>query len=338
MKFNRKKILATVFSLALFFALLEIGIRLSGKYATLSEKNGDGFLSFFAVNHPGIINSHIANRDIHISNPDFSYVHNIDSLGFRNNSSDTNKLYPILTIGDSFTEGLGAPQDSTWPALLEDFVGEGVYNAGIMGSDPVYGYKLLTENILPFQPKQVIFAVNFSDIADILIRGGGERFSPDGHVHYREEPWFLPLYHRSYLFRAVLHLVFGYDYMFNSPQNREQNMQQGLDILAKSLTQANDWCAEKKIKMKVYVHPLPQEYYMNLDRRLDFGTIDKLVPMLNALGVDAVNLRPGFELKLHTPQDWKAVSWPLDGHFNSKGYKMMAQLIAEDMRDSSKVY
>ena len=199
----------SVAAFLVFVGLCEVGIRFSGIYATLSEKSGNGFMSLFDVTHTGTLHKHQPLHDIHISNTEFSYVHRIDSLGFRNGGDTADRPYEVLALGDSFTEGLGAPQDSTWPARLGALWDRRVYNAGIMGSDPVYGLRLLEQEQLPFMPEQVIVAVNFSDVTDVVIRGGTERFRPDGTVRYRAEPAFMPLYRYSHFFRAVLHLLLG---------------------------------------------------------------------------------------------------------------------------------
>lgn len=324
-------------ALLLFVGVCEVGIRLSGKYRTLSEKTGGKSLSLFQPSHTGVYNVHPPSNDLHISNSEFTYTHSIDSLGFRNTEIPKDTC-AVLALGDSFTEGLGAPQDSTWPALLGRFTRQNVYNAGIMGSDPVYGLKLLKDAYFPFPYRRVLFAVNYSDLTDIVIRGGDERFAADGTVHYHVPPAFMPLYRYSHFFRAVLHLVLGYDYMFNSPRTRTQRLDDALDTLAGVLANAQRFCASRNVVVTVYIHPVPQEYYLTLDRRLDFHKIDELLPRLQALGVDAINLRPAFESRLRDPDDWKAVSWAIDGHFNAKGYALMAQLMAEDLQKTASTW
>lgn len=77
------------------------------------------------------------------------------------------------------------------------------------------------------------------------------------------------------------------------------------------------------------IHPLPQEYYKVLDSRLDFKEIDKLHNLLKNKNIEVYNLREDFEKRLHTKEDWKNHSWEIDGHFNEKGYSLMAKLIYE---------
>lgn len=317
--------------LVLFLAVTELGIRFTGLYATLSEKTGGGFLSLFAPNHTGPWNVHTPGKDIYINSKEFNYTHRIDGLGFRNDSVPApGDTCGVLALGDSFTEGLGAPQDSTWPALLARFSGQRVYNAGIMGSDPVYGLRLLQDGYFPFRYRELVFAVNFSDLTDVVVRGGQERFGADGEVHYRQTPWFMPLYRYSHTFRAFLHLVLGYDYMFNPPGRREQRLDEALDTLSETLALAHAYCGARGIKMKVYIHPVPQEYYLGLDRRLNFRKMDELESRLRQRGIQVLNMRPLMESVLKTPAAWQGVSWPLDGHFTAQGYALMASIMAKD--------
>lgn len=329
MKPERKKIKIWKWALSgvIFLLLLEVFIRFSGIYTTLAEKTGGGFISLFSVQHSGLYYTHKGQDTIHIRSKEFSYDHLIDSLGFRNKPNRDFTTYPIVAFGDSFTEGLGAPQDSTWPVLLQNkYNGKPVYNAGIMGSDPAYALKLLQDNYLGFTPETVLFAINYSDITDMAIRGGMSRFQGN-EVIYRDEPWFMPAYKHSHLFRAVMHLVFRYDYMFNSACDRKTRIHDAIQETANILSEANDYCTKKNIRMKVFVHPVPQEYYMRLDSRLNFKRVDELVPLLTQNKVDIVNLRPLFEATLKTPQAWKNVSWPVDGHYNGSGYLLMADYI-----------
>lgn len=334
------KVTRILFAIGFFLVLTELAIRYSGLYAQLSEKNGHSFLSLFEPTHHGQFQNYTPNDTLHINNTEFSYLHYIDKYGFRNSDSvDMLDTIDVLALGDSFTEGLGAPQDSSWPVLLTRENGWTVYNAGVMGSDPVFGSKIVQEDTFYFHPKRVVFAVNYSDITDMVIRGGMERFDGNGGVQYKPAPWFMPIYKHAHLFRAILHLVFRYDYTFTPPQRRAESINEALFILSETLEDVNQYCQQEGVQMYVFVHPIPQEYYMNLDRRLNFRKIDTLVDLLRAKNVCAFNLREGFEKRLRTDSDWRSASWPLDGHFNGKGYGIMAELIANAIvDDSSMVY
>lgn len=301
-------------------------IRLTGLYKTQSEKGNGNFVNPFKPQHQGWQYHHGTNQTASMALPEFTFEHRYDSLGYRNDSSPDSA--EVLAFGDSFTEGVGAPQDSTWPALLQIKTGKQVYNAGVMGSDPGYYLKAFRHKIKNTKARDIIVLLNYSDIYDVMTRGGMERFGIDGSVHYKKAPWFLPLYQHAHTFRAFLHLVLGYDFMFNSPTTREKNISKALQTIAEILVEMNQNCAERRIKFYTYIHPIPGEYYKRLESRTDFRRIDELSTLLNSKGVDCVNLRGDLERKLYSPELWRLVSWPLDGHFNRLGYDLIADVIA----------
>ena len=58
-----------------------------------------------------------------------------DALGFRNR--DVPAQANVVAIGDSFTYGVSAPRDGSWPHQLSGMLGESVYNMGLGGFGPL---------------------------------------------------------------------------------------------------------------------------------------------------------------------------------------------------------
>lgn len=303
-------------------------LRLTGLYNTQSEKGRGSFIDPYQPQHPGWQYHHTPNQILSSVLPEFVFEHRYDSLGYRNDATPDSA--EILAFGDSFTEGVGAPQDSTWPALLEAKSGLRVYNAGVMGSDPAYYLMALKQRFTRLHPRAVLVLLNYSDVYDVMMRGGMERFDTDSSVHYKTAPWYMPLYRYSHCFRAFLHIVLQYDFMFNSPANREKNTDQALETIALILKEMNEHCTAHGISFKVFIHPIPGEYYKQLDSRTDFKKIDLLTDKLNQCGVSYMSLRDEMEARLPSAEDWKAVSWPLDGHFNRLGYETVADIMVND--------
>jgi len=101
----------------------------------------------------------------------------------------------ILAIGDSFTEGQGAPFDQTWLSVLGRNLNrpESTHQftmmvGGVAASDPFYAYRILVDKLLAYQPDLVMMAVHRNDVIDAIIRGGEERFLPNGRVKGVEIP------------------------------------------------------------------------------------------------------------------------------------------------------
>jgi hypothetical protein len=314
------------------FLLMETSLRFLKIYSTPSELNNIKHFSLFDIQN----NSHYyKHKDLgkrfKYKTPEFNFYHSVDELGFRNTNGKIETKPEILFLGDSFTEGLGASDEKTSPAFLENFSGKKVYNAGVIGSDIIYQQKLL-EDFIPVDSVQtILFLINFSDIHDVVVRGGKERFNKDGTVSYNKPPNFMIIYQYSHVFRAIIHFVFRYDYMFNNFFNREKNINKALNTISTAFLEINDFCTKKDLKMKVFIHPLPQEYYKNLDGRLDFKKIDDLELLLIQQNIEVVNLRPHLEKNLKNKHDWQDVSWNIDGHFNAKGYEIVAKCIYENL-------
>ena len=90
---------------------------------------------------------------------EFSYVIKCNGEGLRDidhNIKKDSSEYRIICMGNSFTEGIGAPQDSTWPRQLENILSLKskkkitVFNAGNSGADVFFEYKLLEKRMLKY--------------------------------------------------------------------------------------------------------------------------------------------------------------------------------------------
>jgi hypothetical protein len=312
---------------------MEFSLRALKLYSTPSEINNTQHFSLFDVqnNHHYYRHSDF-NKKFNYKNNEFDFIHTIDELGFRNSALKINDKPEIIFFGDSFTEGLGASDETTTPAFLEKFTNKKVYNAGIIGSDVIYQQKLLEELIPVDSGQTILFLINYSDIHDVVVRGGKERFKEDGTVSYNKAPSFMKFYRYSHVFRAIIHFVFRYDYMFNNDKNRENNLKEALNTISESFKEIKLFADKKQLNLKVFIHPLPQEYYKRLDSRLDFKKIDELEFLLEQQNIDVVNLRPHLEEKLKSETtNWEKISWQYDGHFNAEGYEIMAKCIYDNL-------
>ena len=79
----------------------------------------------------------------------------------------------VLVIGDSFTFGYAVEYEESYPAILDDAVGDGweVINAGQPGYGPIQ-YRMLLEDLLAsgFAPESIVLAVFVgNDIFDVMI-------------------------------------------------------------------------------------------------------------------------------------------------------------------------
>jgi hypothetical protein len=97
---------------------------------------------------------------------EFNYKYKANSLGFFGIEADSvdYERKRILTLGDSFTHGIGAPIDSTWPISLEYHLNlhcdnYQIINAGLQGSDPIYQIAFLKDVLIDnYNPDIIVFA------------------------------------------------------------------------------------------------------------------------------------------------------------------------------------
>jgi lysophospholipase L1-like esterase len=145
----------------------------------------------------------------------FSYRHN--GAGFRDLERSTEKpagVYRILALGDSFTYGVGAAFEETFPRRLEHqlntVLGGGppveVVNAGIPGYWPEAERLMLEHHGLAYSPDLVLVAFLPNDVVDTH-RGGPQIDVATGFLVQRArggtETPFAWLFARSHLFRGL---------------------------------------------------------------------------------------------------------------------------------------
>src|ERR1043165_5059079 len=149
---------------------LEIGLRITKLYTTWSERTGQGYVSYYGQVRPTWYNTYAPDTTFYLDHGDFKYLYKTNSLGIREaelSEPENDSTCRILTLGDSFTDGVGAPLDSSWPKMLQaDLNRENrnvdIYNAGISGADPFYEYTLLRDKLLKYKPNIVMVGINSS--------------------------------------------------------------------------------------------------------------------------------------------------------------------------------
>ena len=104
-----------------------------------------------------------------ISAPDrFEAMHRYNALGFRGPEISPEPVTDIrvVCLGDSFTEGIGAADDTTWPAVLNRELaplGAEVINLGDAGAYPQRYIELFAKVGVPLQATHAIICVNPPD-------------------------------------------------------------------------------------------------------------------------------------------------------------------------------
>ena len=335
---SRKKrlltILTIVLSTMLCFVLTEFLLRVGHVYQTGFERNEGRYKSFYKS--PYTSHYPVLPKTYRMSvTPEFSYPVSVNSLGFLGGEWPRIKAKwkRILVLGDSFTEGIGAPADSSWPFLLEkmlnsDSVFAEVFNAGVSGSDPVFQNRLFQHKLVSYLPEMVVMTINFSDIHEIITRGGEKRFRANGQVVFNSSPAWEPLYQWSYFFRFMIHTIFRYDFSLLSPQEYAIRSEEAVREIIHQAYSLHQFCKEKNTGFTVVIHPYLDPYDAFLRQQDILGKVDS---GLRNQGVQIINLFSPFRDKVNKT-NYKQYAWPVDKHYNSRGYAMFARFVADSLR------
>jgi hypothetical protein len=207
-----------LFCSTLIFCLLVIEgvLRSTGQESTYLEK----YTAYYDFIHHGsyVDSFHIWKPydTVYLGNGiEYRYPRIINSWGISDKEWDQKKPQDKIRIhclGDSFTQGDGAPADSTYPLFLEqlllkDSLNVEVMNTGVCGSDPYFELNLFKHKLAQFNPDVVIFSIYRPDFTqDIAVREGLERFDPKTGKKTKIAEVF---YAYSHLFRFIFK-KFGY--------------------------------------------------------------------------------------------------------------------------------
>lgn len=323
---NNLKLLTV--SLLVAFVIAEIICRIKGNYLSYNERTGaSGYTSPFICDELNFTHSYQPHQSILLKRNEFtdSWRANEDGLKEKNIADKKNK-HRILLLGDSFTEGVGAPPDSSYPRILETLLDTNVevINAGLGGSDIFFEYKLLQKLNARYKPDAVIVTCNPSDVLEYLTRGGFERFARNNQVSYRSAPWFEPLYAHSLLVRLIVHDVFHYDFSFIKQQDYDGELSKATAAMCCAIDSFRIFCSENRLQFGMVFHPFypdimsPGNYTM---KALIAHSSEENIPYtdaLNCLQHQGINA-----------QNWKTIYWQNDGHFKPKGYELLAKCVFE---------
>lgn len=308
---------------------LESFLRVIRKNASYNELNGIAYSSGFLVekhlkntNTDDAIWTHHPHETLADSKKEFSYNIYTNNEGLRDIDHPIEKEADeirIICLGHSFTEGIGAPQDSTWPYLLQNILDTvytdqviRVFNSGISGSDVFYEYHLLEKRLLKYSPDLVLLSLGDSDFGFYNVRGGFDRFTPNG-IRYHKAPPREKLYAISYIFRYVLNDMMNYEGLFSREEYDALYSEALIDIQNsiyqyKTLAHNADF-----ILVPVFINDRGVNYFPIIKKLKE----ENKIPIINLFDYTDKVLRL-------SKNEIERYFWKIDGHCNSDGYQMFA--------------
>lgn len=338
----RLKVFSIGISIFLSLAATELFLRVAGVMATYMEKRTGYYWSPFDYNRSNVLWNRDSGQVYQLKSAEFSYPRVANSLGFLDQeftaAKDTNEV-KILCLGDSFTEGDGAPSDSCYPRQMEKLLRLQypnrkitVMNAGICGSDPFFGYKIYDSLMYRFSPDIIIQSFAKQDVyEDMAFRGGFDRFTEEGKLDFTHRFKFEKLYRYSYLSRLYFDVIKGGNLLFIN-QSDLKRKQPYFKAQLKLLLDKWQAVVEQK-KCVVFFVLRPDEYDM---QHTEYDQLYKgIVELLQAESgqVKVVDLRPYYMDRVKMPENFSKYFWQKDGHHTSAGYYYMAQGTAKAIAD-----
>jgi len=335
-RFKMKEIWLSITSIAICLTIIEISLFLSG-YKNTSLEKGNRYFYSSPYNIDNNCWFYIQPKDHYLKSGEFSFFRTINAEGLSDIKHPVIKNdneYRICGLGDSFTEGAGTDADSTWLKFLERSMLKSsikrqltFINGGVAGSDPFFEYVLLKDRLLKYKPDLVLLALNNSDIYDVLIRGGMERFKPDGTVKYNTPPWWEPIYatiHISRLFFAA----FGYNELLI--KEKEDNFIEPKEKIIQIIHDFNELSLQNNFKLVIIFHPLIKEVE---DAKMELDDVMKKVKSIK--GVDVLDMLKYFKEKENIdPSNCLDYYWKHDGHHNAKGYEAFARGVEWKLKEN----
>lgn len=323
------------------FAALEAYLRHTGRYKTFYEATGRPYASYYNQVLPTWYLTRTPGEKSVPFNSDFRYAYSINSLGLREKEFEKNKPDSVIRIfvaGDSFSDGEGAPVDSTWPHLfgkylVQNGVNAEVLNVGVAGSDPLYNYTLYRDYLKNYQSDYLILPFNSSDFTDYLLRGGFERFHIDGTTHFKKGPWYEAIYKYSHFSRAVIERLGGFPFRgtFSNEKEMAKSADEAIACYTSAIDSFNQLAAKRNTKIIVLLYSTPGDIRFenkeNLKYRQCFLSFQDSLSKRN---IPSINLWDKLKTELKD-KDYHVYSYPNDSHFNPWGYNLMASYVTEEV-------
>jgi lysophospholipase L1-like esterase len=344
-----KKLRYSILFVVLILILTDSGIRVfTKKYRSYSENNYGWF--YYSPFYDGASDVKIMlfgdSKSEYKTNPsnssytyksvDFCFQHVYNEYGLRERKNMV-KLFNgkelILTFGDSFTEGVGTTQDSTWQSILERNLNKlvsdkyFVANAGVSGYDPVDTYSLCSLLSDELKPDYVILSFGTNDITDLIQR---DKFELDDKSDNFFQPLGYYFYSWSYLFRVFSTCVYDYPELFMNEAKFKRKCTKSANLIAEISESVAAEGKTKSYKTIIVFYPVKYEMITGKYNMPEVqNTIDELKNNPDILVVDILQFFNNTKESFIIPAD--ILYWSRDGHMTPPGYRMWAEILSSEM-------
>ena len=337
------KVWAVTISVFTVLFITEFFLRMMKINLSYMEIRGGVYRSAYIKYDKNVDWHYLPQSDGYLVAPEYKYARHHNNYGFSDadfNPHTNADTIVIQTYGDSFTEGDGAPADSSYPALLRKMLQRDGYknivvqNFGICGNDPAFCWRQLKDIGAAFKPNIAIIVYGTGDLTtDFFTRGGQERFKGDYYKGFDAPSWEW-LYGVSYVARLVANSVFGVDYKnffltHDEAANRVENLKPKWNHTFADI--ASTSCGNN---IKVLLIKKPEHSEVDNGKYdEDFKFFDRMKDSISCF--KQYDLLPFYKDSFHLNKDnTRPYWWVQDGHHNPTGYAMMAQGIYTGLKQT----
>lgn len=309
-----------------------------GDILNYSEKNQGVFItdmgyyknSLNRMKDGEVMYNHSSPNSIYYSNTsEFNDTFQLDQFGLNNcKSCLTNKDgFTILITGDSYTFGIGAPQNLSWPNQLDNLFKKNyqlpvrICNLATPGADPAYMYFIYDKIFRKeYDPDLILVSINNSDVKDIMIRGGMERhLKMDMSLN---EPRWLPLYASSLVFRSFMQVFKDIDPYLLIPKDEIPSMV--FNSYDKLFALMVGFQNEARVLNKKVVFIFNSDYYDVFNRQAELMDI---IQEARYQGMHVIDMNEFFLRNGVNESNYTKYYWPVDHHNTSLGYQIWAESV-----------
>lgn len=341
---RKPSLVAPVTLLAATMTLGLIAVDLGLRYGvrtrlTYGESNGAPlYRSIYRYDNPSWYHTYGRNRTFREVKTEFTHERPTNGLGLTEQGLTESAPrdpgeYRVLALGDSYTEGVGAAYDESWVRVVERRLGalpDGrrvrAYNAGISGNDLLLALAMFRDKFADFHPDLVLVALNNSDVADVMTRGGAERFRADGSIRGDRGPWWDWLYGINFLTRHVVHDLLGKSWLLLGPDEQEAAQAVARVELQKALAEIGALAASRGARFATALSPHQYEVKAG---EYEAGFKPLAADLVATDPARVIDLLAQYQASgALTPDNSGEYYWTLDFHHNAKGYALMGETIA----------
>lgn len=337
---HRKWPLKNVLNIRLMFGFVwgilccaEAFLVFTGIGDTYMERIHYGYVSRYGSNHEDYYRNHKPFETFYFTRPEFTYSRKCNSQGFSDIEWPVLKRKNekrMLVLGDSFTEGVGAPFDSNCVSILRQLFATSDTNVSFMnaanaGDDPCVNFVCYRDLLLKYKPDIIVQSLSSNDMnTDIATKGGLERFKTNGKIQFSDGPWWEPLYALSYISRLFFTAAGYNELLIKIPltSTQKSNLDTKAIVLFKEYGKL---VKQEKAQLIVVLQPYQSTVY---EKAFEYN-LDSIAQHISQLEqVKVVSLLPYYLHYFEGQGDSiKSYYWLNDGHHNAKGYVLMANAV-----------